>query len=244
VIALERRGGLPLRIGHRGAATLAPENTLSSFWAAVEAGVDLVEFDVVGLPSGELVVAHSRDEVVSETPTLDEALRFFVDEAPEVGVHLDLKLTRREEDVVDAVRRNGLAGRSFVSSFYVTTVRALDKLDRDIRTGITIPRSVLGISDEGRGARIARAGLGMLRRTTPIVVRPLLSVTHASAIAVHHSVITDACVRAAHRRGAAVLAWTVDDPAELGRMVAAGVDAVVTNDPRIFTSMFVSTLET
>jgi glycerophosphoryl diester phosphodiesterase len=57
-------------------------------------------------------------------------------------------------------------------------------------------------------------------------------------------VITSACVRAAHARGAPVVAWTVDRPDDLARVDAAGADAVVTNDPRIFTPMFVSTLET
>ena len=59
VISLERRDGRPLRIAHRGASALAPENTLGAFRAALEVGVDLVEFDVVALESGELVVAHS-----------------------------------------------------------------------------------------------------------------------------------------------------------------------------------------
>jgi len=44
--------------------------------------------------------------------------------------------------------------------------------------------------------------------------------------------------------GTVVVAWTVDRPDDLARVDAAGVDAVVTNDPRIFTPMFVSTLET
>ena len=61
MIRLERRDGRPLRIGHRGAATLAPENTLRSFRVAVETGVDLIEFDVLALRSGELVIAHSND---------------------------------------------------------------------------------------------------------------------------------------------------------------------------------------
>ena len=167
MISIERRGGRPLRIGHRGAATLAPENTLSSFRAAVEVGVDLVEFDVLARPSGELVVSHSHAEMVPETPTLDDALRFFVEEAPDTGVHLDLKLTRREPDVVAAVRRHGLAGRTFVSSAYLATARAIADADGDIRTGITIPRSVLGVSDAGPGASAARIGLGALRRIAP-----------------------------------------------------------------------------
>ena len=52
MISLERPGGRPLRIGHRGAPALAPENTLPSFRAAVDVGVDLVEFDVAEGPGG------------------------------------------------------------------------------------------------------------------------------------------------------------------------------------------------
>jgi len=243
VISLERRDGRPLRIGHRGAATLAPENTLRSFRAALEAGVDLIEFDVVAGGGGELVVAHSTGEVVVETPTLDETLRFFVDEAPEIGVHVDLKVTRRERDVVSALRRHGLVDRAFVSSVYVGTSRRLAEIGGP-SVGITIPRGVLSISEDGRGAPIARAGLGLLRGVAPFLARPLLAVTRASAIVMHHSVVTAASVRAAHANGAAVVAWTVDDAQDHARVDEAGVDAVVTNDPRIFASNSPSTLET
>ncbi len=242
MISLERRNGRPLRIGHRGAPALAPENTLGSFRAAIDVGVDLVEFDVVALEEGELAVAHSFGEIVPDTPTLEETLRFFADEAPDVGVHLDLKLRRRERDVVDALHRFGLADRSFVSSFYVSTARALAGLDGDITTGITVPRSILGISEDGRGALIARAGLWFLRIVTPPLVWPLLALTHSRAVVIHHSIVSAACVRAAHARGAAVVAWTIDEPAELERVDDAGVDAVVTNDPRIFRPDLVSTL--
>ena len=236
MISLERRNGRPLRIGHRGAAALAPENTLSSFRTAVEAGVDLIEFDVIAGPGGELVVAHGLEDVGPETPALDEALRFFVDDAPAIGVHLDLKLTRRERDVVDAVRRHGLGRRSFISSYYFGTARAVAGLDGDVRTGFTLPRRILRLSEEGRAAPVTRVGLRVLRRLTPFAVRPLLSVTRASALVLHHSLVTRSSVRAAHHRGAAVVTWTVDDLAVLARVEAAGVDAIVTNDPRLFLS--------
>ena len=74
VISLERREGRPLRIGHRGAATLAPANTLPSLRAALEVGVDLIEFDVVAGSDGTLVCSHSPGEIQPETPTLDEIL--------------------------------------------------------------------------------------------------------------------------------------------------------------------------
>jgi glycerophosphoryl diester phosphodiesterase len=236
-----RRSGRPLRIGHRGAKALAPENTLASFRAAVAAGVDLVEFDVIR-HAGELVVAHASTDVGPDTPTLDEALRFFVDEAPGVGAHLDLKLTKCESEIVEALRRHGLVARSFVSSYYIGTARAIAAHDPDVRTGITIPRRIVRISDEGRGAPIGRIGLRALRWATPYLVRPLLALTRASDLVPHHSLVTSACVRAAHARRAAVVTWTVDDPAALARVERAGVDAVVSNDPRIFSPEPVSTL--
>jgi glycerophosphoryl diester phosphodiesterase len=236
VISLERRDGRPLRIAHRGASALAPENTLAAFRAALEVGVDLVEFDVIALETGELVVAHSPGEIAPETPTLDEALRFFVDEAPEVGVHLDLKLTERERDVVEAVRRHGLSERTFVSSYYFGTARSIGGLDGGIRIGFTVPRRIFRISEHGRSAPVARIALRLLRRLTPPLVGPLLKATRATVLVLHFSLVTSGSVRAAHERGAAVVTWTVDDVPVLERVERAGVDAVVSNDPRIFMS--------
>ena len=243
MISLERRDGRPLRIGHRGAAALAPANTLPSFRAALATGVDLIEFDVVAGQGGELVVAHSQREIEPETPTLAGVLAFFVEEAGETGLHVDLKEFGLEHRTVDALRRYGLADRAFVSSVYVRTARRLAGLG-GVRVGITIPRGILGISDEGRGAPLARLGLRLLRLAMPFLVRPLLGLTRTSAVVMHHSIVTPASVRAARARGAAVVTWTVDSPKELVRVDAAGVDAVVTNDPRIFAPVPTSTLET
>ena len=49
-----------------------------------------------------------------------------------------------------------------------------------------------------------------------------------------HVLVTPRAVAAAHAGGAAVLAWTVDDLLDLERVVAAGVDGVITNDPQLF----------
>lgn len=241
MISLARNDDRPLRIGHRGAATLAPENTLPSFRVALETGVDLIEFDVISGSDGALVVAHSRPEMQDDTPTLDDVLRFFVDEATEPGVHVDLKESGREKDVVDALRRFSLLERSFVSSASLRAVRRLSKLNEP-PVGITIPRGVLGISDAGRTAPIARGALRVLRVLTPYLIRPLLAYTRAAAVVIHHTLVTPKSVRAAHALGVPVVTWTVDDRDDLARVVEAGVDAVVTNDPRIFAPESVSTL--
>lgn len=255
MIALERREGRPLRIGHRGAAALAPENTLRSFRAALEAGVDLIEFDVLELRGGELVLAHSDDlsevslgaaggrvrereltrlrEVVPELATLEEALAFFAEEATETGLQVDLKSPGAALRVAELIRRFGLGERAVVSSFHLGALRALGRTEPGLRRALTFPRSLLGLDDRGP---LAGPGLLVLRATLPALVGPLLAVARAHDLALHHAVVSAAAVRRAHARGAAVLAWTVDEPGELARVEEAGVDAVITNDPAIFAS--------
>jgi glycerophosphoryl diester phosphodiesterase len=262
VITLERRDGRPLRIGHRGAPALAPENTLRSFRAAVEAGVDLVEFDVIRLRGGELVVAHSHDlfevshgarrgsmrnmrleevrEAIPELPTLDEALEFFASEATGTGVHVDLKAASAAEAVSSALDRFGLCRRSLVSSFHHDALRRLSRLDPDLRLGVSFPRDRLGVHRRRSFDPAVRAGLRALGVVTPPLVDLLLGRSRANTLVLQHKLVSPAAVAHAQRRGAPVVAWTVDDPQDFRRVEEAGVDAIVTNDP----SIFVSTLTT
>ena len=261
MISLARRDGRPLRIGHRGAPALAPENTLASFRAAVASGVDLVEFDVIALSRGELVVAHSHDlhevshgafagtlvgmtldelrETCPEVPTFDEALAFFSEEAPGVGAHVDLKAPQAAPGVAEALRRFELLDRSFVSSFHGRALRRLAALEPRLRLGITFPHDLLRVHGRPRFEGTVAASLRTLRAVTPNLVGPLLARSRATTLVLQHRAVSERAVRRAHVRGAAVVAWTVDDRADLVRVDQAGVDAVVTNDP----SIFVSTLE-
>ena len=261
MLSLERRDGRPLCIGHRGAAALAPENTLRSFRAAVEAGVDLIEFDVLGLGSGELVVAHSDDlhevshgaatgtlrglslaevrAVAPDLPTLDEALAFFVDEAPGVGVHVDLKDAAAVDRLLVALRGFGLVGRALVSSFHRSATRRLARAERGrLRTGVSFPEDRLRISGRPGSTPVIRAGLHTVRPAMPVVARTLLARSGASTLALHQSLVGPRLMAWARKRGVPVVAWTVDDPAEVLRLDGIGVDALVVNDP----AMFVSTL--
>lgn len=251
-----RREGTVLRIGHRGAAHLGPENTLRSFREAVAHGVDIVEFDVLDLPRGPLVLAHSDRldevshgaadgsvrarslaelrEVAPELPTLEEALAFFVDEAPGVGLHVDLKLTTRLDELAAAVLRFGLDRRTVVSSFHVPSLLVVARHAPFVRIGFTYPEDRYGVSRRPVLRPVMRAGLASLRTTVPYLVPRMLRRAGATALMLQHALVTRRSVAAAHELGAAVLAWTVDEPAELERVVEAGVDGVITNDPRIF----------
>ena len=259
VIDLTRRDGGVLRIGHRGAALLAPENTLRSFREAVAYGVDLVEFDVLDLPGGPLVLAHSdRLEEVShgaasgpvrgrslaelrelapELPTLDEALEFFVAEAPGVGLHVDLKLTTRLDELAEALRRRGLERRTVVSSFHVPSLHAVAREAPAIRVGFTYPEDRYGVSRRPVLRPVLRAGLVSLRAAAPRFLPRLIRRAGASALMLQHALVTPRSVAAAHGLGAPVLAWTVDEAADLERVLRAGADGVITNDPRIFAAI-------
>jgi glycerophosphoryl diester phosphodiesterase len=78
---------------------------------------------------------------------------------------------------------------------------------------------------------VLRAGTLALRRALAARVPAMIERAGATALMLHHAVVSPAAVARAHARDAAVWAWTVDDPAEAARVLAAGVDAVITNDP-------------
>ena len=225
------RDARTIRVGHRGAAALAPENTLASFEAALAAGVDAIEFDVVALAGGPLVLGHSLDELPAEQVTLDDALDFL--RARDVGLHVDLKLTTRLDEVAAALDRHDLAGRAVVSSFHLASLREV-AVHSAVPIGFTYPEDRYGVSKR-RGLKPAiRLGTLALRRAIVTRVPAMVARAEAGALMLQHAVVSRAAVERAHASGAAVWAWTVDDPDELARLDAAGVDAVISNDPRIF----------
>jgi glycerophosphoryl diester phosphodiesterase len=217
-------------VGHRGASALAPENTLAALELAVELGCDMLEFDVLPLRDGKLVLAHSRRELPLEPATLDDALGFAAQRFPDVGLQLDLKSRGCEEQVVNALRRHSVLGHSWVSGFDAHSLRRFAELEPGLPRSYTLPRDRLGISKRGA---LARTG----RRTLPLRLPALLRRAQATAVTLHYSLVSADAIRRAHELGAAVYVWTVDDPELAQRLVAAGADGIITNDPRIFASL-------
>jgi glycerophosphoryl diester phosphodiesterase len=222
-VNLDRRGGRPLVVGHRGASIEAPENSLAAFEAALAAGVDLVEFDV----SQGLVVAHDAG---ADGPMLDEVLALLA--AGTAGAHADVKAAGHERDVVEALDRHGLRRRAVVSTAYPAVGRRFRGLAPDLPVAIGYPRDRYGVSRFPWPKALVAPGAAALRAAMPLRIPWLLSAAGANALALHHTLCSRAAVDASHRRGAPVLVWTVNDPDEMRRFAALGVDAVVTDDPK------------
>ena len=218
-------GGRPLVIGHRGAAAVAPENTLASLEAAVAARVDLVEFDV----SPGLRLAHSAGEAPDEGISLDDALEFLT--AHGVGAHVDVKLPGYENSVLEAIDRHGLRERALVSTAYAATSRRFAAIAPGLPVAIGYPRDRLGVSSLRWPVPVKSAGAIALRQAMPARVPLLLRWARANTLSLHHALCSRAAVATAHRFGAPVFAWTVNDAADVRRVAAAGVDGIVSDDP-------------
>jgi len=219
------REGRPLVIGHRGAPVLAAENTLESFAAAVDAGADAIELDV----GRDLLVTHSEREVPEHPLALDEALAFVADSG--VGVLVDLKYPGVERAVADALRRHGLVERAFVSSTSPAALRRLAAADGELVRSISYPNDRYRISRFAWPRPVTAGSVATARAAMPLRVPLLLTAARAGALTLHHALVSPAVLRAARSRGAALVAWTVNEPERIAALALLGVDGIVTDDP-------------
>ena len=242
--------------GHRGARALRPENTIPAFEYAIGVGVDALELDMAVTRDNVIVVSHDpvlrppvctgsqpqaviRQLTLGETqkwdcgsvrnpdfprqvpapgarvPTLDQVLelasRGTFDFNMETKIFPDQpKLTPSPEEfarlVWESVRKHRLEKRIILQSFDFRTLLAMKKLAPEIRLSALYagpPRDLVAIARE--------AG--------------------ADIVSPDQSLVTREQVRAAHRAGLQVVPWTANTPAQWDRLVTAGSDAIISDDP-------------
>jgi glycerophosphoryl diester phosphodiesterase len=247
--------GAVKRIGHKGADSIRPGNTVESFQAAVAAGVDMIELDVLRpraefrdgdwrrAPAGPasdgappLLVAHDWGDAARRDPhTLEQVLDAFT-KAPldRVQIDCDLKIAGREDEVVAALRERGLLERASISTMEVVSLRELRTLHPGLPLGWTVPK----VTRDWNSIRWARplviGALVSLRARLPAIVRRRAPELGIQAVWAYHPVITRRLVLACHEVGLELIAWTVDDLPRMRRFAALGVDGICTNDPRLF----------
>ena len=209
------------RIGHGGASALAPGNTLASFDAAREVGVDMIEFDVRSW-RGELVLAHTvlharrgADATLAQALSHLSGRRF-----DDIGLNVDVKHVGCERVLLDALREARLLHRTLISSqvpAVLLRVRALE------------PTAGLGVSIGGRLARLSRRW-----RDWRAHVLAGLAGGRWEALMAQHRLVDRGLLDEVVSRHGRLYAWTVNERPAIDRLRALGVHGIATADPRLF----------
>jgi glycerophosphoryl diester phosphodiesterase len=216
-----------LRIGHRGAGGHAPENTLASIERAIALKCDLAEVDVQRTADGSLILLH--DERVDRTtngkgaaadmnledirkldagkgqkiPTLEEALATA---HGRIGLILELKAEGLAYDVCGIVRASGFPGPIIYASFLHDELQLVRRADPDARTLVLFKRLP----------------------GNPAAEAVRLQATH---VALRCDTASPTLIKALHKAGLAVFAYTVNRPPDIATMRTLGVDGIVSDYP-------------
>ena len=214
-------------IAHRGASAYAPEHTFEAYDRALDAGADWLELDVRPLADGTPVVVHDR--TLSRTCGDPRA----------VGDLLPRDLREIEGAPLTLA---AVFGRYGDRARYLVELKDPTPADGPLALEIA---GVLGVRDRVAVQSFAHPALKRLRgcgvplwplyprKLPPRWLRMDLQRVSgwAAGIAAHAASVDASLVAAAHERGLAVRAWTVNDPAEMERLLAAGVDGLITDVP-------------
>ena len=245
----------PANFAHRGASARAPENTPAAFRLAAEGGAGGLETDVHMMRDGHLVAIHDetvdrttdgsgivREMTLAEVKGLDAGFRFTPDggatypyrgrgarvpelrevfrEFPGLAVNIDIKEGQRgiERAVLRVIEEEGAGDRALVVSEWAAVISRFRRLAGGrVRTGASRREILLFHS------------LSTLRLER--LLRPSYDALQVPAYHRGREVVTGRFVEAARRIGVRVDVWTVDEPAEMRRLLDLGVDVIMTNRP-------------
>ena len=234
-------GFSPLICAHRGRSGVFPENTIAAFEAAIELGVDFLELDVRRTADGEIICLHDptvdrttdgsgelSSLTLAEVQALDAGawkgaehagariplLREVVEViAPRLVVDIEIKQRGIAEQVAQIVQETGALRRVTVVSFDFDDLRTAKATAPALACGLITS----GPEDEGVAGERA-------------LVSSALE-CGANFISCAHGNITPTLLRECQLMGLTLMAWTMDEPEDLQRMIDLGVGAVVSNYP-------------
>lgn len=241
----------PIAMAHRGFSREGLENSMTAFRAAVELGYRHLETDVHTTADGVLVLFHddtldrvtdSRGKISELTaadvaaariggrepvPLFDELLTEF----PDVRLNLDVKDWNSVQSLAAGIERHGAHDRVLVASFSDRRRRAVLKL---------LSRPVA--SSAGRMTISLFVLLGPLLPVSLLrfALRGPLRDVQALQVPVRYGairVVTPASVRRAHTLGLVVHVWTINESAEMHRLLDLGVDGIVTDRADLLTQV-------
>lgn len=231
----------PIPFAHRGGTSTAPENTLPSFERATELGYRYLETDVHLSADGVLVAFHDADlrrtcgvnATIAEM-TVDQLRELRVDGRepiplmadlldcfPDARFNIDCKSDAAAPALIDLVRERSLTDRVCIGSFsHARLVKIRSILGSNLLTCMS-PQEIARL-------RLTGEVSGAAKRVAQVPVRASSSWPGRRV-----TVVSDRFVRSAHRRGVAVHVWTIDEAAEMHRLLDLGVDGIMTDHPEV-----------
>jgi glycerophosphoryl diester phosphodiesterase len=210
-----------LIIGHRGAAGLAPENTLESLQAGVDAGADILEFDVRLTSDNIPVLSHDarlHGKIVRHTSfddlekagtvtTLDDVLHKFFGK---ILLNLEIKPVSDVKVIYNAIEKHIKKDEDWtnilVSSFHVRTLSKLRRLSENIN-------------------------LALLHSVNPFAFVTYNRRLKLTAVGWHRLHVNSLSTQIAQKLGIFTYVYTVNRPQAAQILAQKGIDAVVTDYP-------------
>lgn len=251
-------GMKPRVIGHRGAAGEAPENTLVAFDQALSEGADLIELDVQGTRDGNVVIIHDsmldrttdgRGPIdaclLPEIKALDAGYRFSLDDGQSFpyrgrGIQVPtleefLNTFPRAKTIIEIKPES-----PHIIGTVIDTIRRLRKVDRALlaseadsvlaRVRRTLTEQHLNIATGFCYGDVADF-LGHLATGGMSDYQAAGQALQVPCEYEGTSIVNAATLAAAHRLGLEMFVWTINDVDEMKRLLALGVDGIITDYP-------------
>lgn len=241
------KGNISLNVGiitrtqvtaHRGFSRIAPENTMPAFQAALDSGADYIELDVQLTRDGQLVVFHDdtierttngrgvltnytyeqlqtfsagawfgKDEEFKDVkiPLFDDVLELV---GRDILLNIEIKrsgnVNETAEKVVELIEAHGIVDSCYVTSFSYPALKKVKQLNPKIKTAL----------------------IANLAAATSYSHLPYID-----AVSMNYLFVNQSTVNSAHHNGKRIFVWTVDRQSEMQKMMALGVDNIITNRP-------------
>ena len=241
------RGNVDLNVGiisrtqvtaHRGFSKVAPENTMPAFQAAIDCGADYIELDIQLTADEQLVVIHddkldrttngkglvekrtyeqlkklSAGSWFSEDGEFDDVeIPLFSDVLELTGndimLNIEIKKSgdpkKTAEKAVELIEEYGIVNSCYVTSFSYPALKKVKQLNPKIKT----------------------AFIANLATATSYAQLPYID-----AVSMNYLFVNQSVVNSAHHHGKRIFVWTVDRQSEMQKMMALGVDNIITDRP-------------
>jgi len=221
-------------IAHRGAAAVAPENTMASVMRAIEDGADWIEIDVQESADGEVIVAHDSDFMkAANVPTKVWDVTDADLEGIDIGSWFDPAFSQervpRLEDVLLAARDK--ANVLIELKYYGH--------DEDLERRVAQIVEDAGMTEQIATMSLKYPAVQKMRALRPDWEAGVLAATsigdmsglEGDFLALNQARINPLLVEKANAAGKDVYAWTVNDPITIVRMLWIGVNGLITDDP-------------